>query len=503
MFDHFDAHRRRDGTVAEGQAADVAGDVEPRIARLFKAAIHRDVALRGEVMAIMAAAGADIEHGDVRRQGAGEGCDGAVDQVAVEILESGSHGAAGSQVEWGPMVESAGNFSIPGPHRGSRRHSISPTLNAVRIRPLDTLLNWSLRVAKAFDRRSDRLDELDPTAVRRVLLISSTALGDTALSTAAFAPLRRRFPAARLVALIHAPYVPLFRHCPELDEVIATHGAWRGFFPLLLRLRRQHPDLALILHGNEPQATPLAYLAGARWIVKLPNASNPFRFLHANREPPVAWSALGHGLNQRLRTVELVGADIAGARMALPVTAASTATVAALLAGAGLDGRRLIGFQCGASAGSRMWPAGHLVELGRRLLASHPDVAIALTGAPAERDYLAGISRAIGERCLVACDLPIENLPALIERFAVLVSGDTGTMHVAVAVATPTVCLFAVSDPATSGPAYDHELHIVIHRPCPDLAIGTKSDDARCIARIAVDEVLAAVERQLVVKGLR
>ena len=260
----------------------------------------------------------------------------------------------------------------------------------MRIRPLDTLLTWSLRVAKALDRRSDRLDEIDPAAIRHVLLISSTALGDAVLSTAAFAPLRRRFPAARIVALIHAPYVPLFRHCPELDEVIATRGAWRSFFPLLLRLRRQRPDLALLLHGNEPQATPLAYLAGARWIVKLPNASNPFRFLLANREPPVAWAALGHGLNQRLRTAELVGADVAGARMALPVTAAAAAIVAALLAGAGLAGRRLIGFQCGASAGSRMWPAAHFVELGRRLLAAHADVAIVLTGAPAERDYLAG-----------------------------------------------------------------------------------------------------------------
>jgi ADP-heptose:LPS heptosyltransferase len=367
----------------------------------------------------------------------------------------------------------------------------------VRIRPLDTLLTWSLRIAKALDRRTDRLGDIDPAAVHRVLLISSTALGDTVLSTAAFAPLRRRFPAARIAALIHAPYVPLFRHCPELDEVVPSRGAWRGFVGLAQRLRRERPDLALILHGNEPQATPLAYLAGARWIVKLPNASNPFRFLLANREPPVAWAELGHGLNQRLRTAALVSADVAGARMALPVTAAAVAAVDGFLAEAGLAGRRLIGFQCGASAASRMWPAAHFAELGRRLLASHTDATIVLTGSPAERDYLEGLRRDIGERCRVACELPIETLPALIDRLDVLVSGDTGTMHVAVATGTPTVCLFAVSDPATSGPAYDHELHSVIHRPCPDLAIGTKTDDPRCIARIGVDEVLSAVEKQL------
>lgn len=367
----------------------------------------------------------------------------------------------------------------------------------MRIRPLDTLLAWSLRLAKALDGRSDKLGDIDPAAVRGVLLISSTALGDAVLSTAAFGPLRRRFPAARIVALIHAPYVPLFRLCSELDAVIESRGAWRGFAALARRLRRERPDLALVLHGNEPQATPLCYLVGARWIVKLPNASNPFRFLLANREPPVAWSTLGHGLNQRLRTAELVGADVAGARMALPVTPATNRVVDEFIAGAGLAGRVLIGFQCGASAASRMWPSSHFAALARRLLAAHADAAIVLTGAPNERALLDAVAGDVGERCVTASELPIEALPALVTRLAVLVSGDTGTMHVAVATGTPTVCLFAVSDPATSGPAYDHELHIVIHRPCPDLAIGTKADDARCIARIAVEEVLAAVEQQL------
>jgi ADP-heptose:LPS heptosyltransferase len=331
-----------------------------------------------------------------------------------------------------------------------------------------------------------------------VLLISSTALGDTVLSTAAFAPLRRRFPRARIVALIHAPYVPLFRQCPELDEVIPAIGGYRDFLALAVRLRRRQTDLALILHGNEPQATPLAYLAGARWIVKLPNAGNPFRFLLANREPPVSWAELGHGLEQRLRTAALVGADITGARMALPVIASAQSPLDSFLAESGLAGRRLIGFQCGASGRSRMWPAASFITLGRQLLAAHGDLGIVLTGAPGEHDYLCEIAAGIGGGAAVAAgSLPLESLPALIGRLLLLVSGDTGTMHIAVALGTPTVCLFAVSDPATSGPAYDLERHIVIHHPCPDLAISTKSDDQRCIERIGVDEVFAAAVHQL------
>jgi ADP-heptose:LPS heptosyltransferase len=360
------------------------------------------------------------------------------------------------------------------------------------------LLYWSLRAARFFDARDDDPRQISAGSVRCVLLVSSTALGDTVLSTAAFLPIRRHFPAARIVALIHEPYVSLFRLCPELDEVIPSRGGYRGFFKLALRLRREQPDLALVLHGNEPQATPLAYLAGARWIVKLPNAGNPFRFLLANREPPVAWAELGHGLSQRLRTATLVGADVADARMAVPAVVAAPPLVDAFLARVRLDNRPLIGFQCGASSRSRMWPAPHFVQLGRQLLAAQPDLGIVLTGSPHEQAYLDAIARGIGDHVAVAAnELPLDALPELIGRLHLLVSGDTGTMHMAVALGTPTVCLFAVSDPATSGPAYDPERHEVIHRSCPDLAISTKSDDQRCIGRIEVDAVRAAVERQL------
>lgn len=355
------------------------------------------------------------------------------------------------------------------------------------------LLRWSLRALKALDGRDDDPRCLRAEDVRCVLLVSSTALGDTVMSTAAFGPLRRRFPVARIVALIHESCEPLFRHCAEIDETIAARGGWRDFAVLAARLRRRRPEVAVILHGNEPQATPLAYLAGARWIFKLPNARNPFRFLLANRAASAGEP--GHGLDLRLRTAALAGAAVAGARMKLPkVPGASERVEAFLLARDFAPGRR-VAMQCGASAASRMWPAEKFVVLGQRLRQIHPDIGIVLTGSPAERAYLDGIARGIGGAATIvtAGELPIECLPALVASCACLVTGDTGTMHVAFALEVPAVCLFAVSDPATSGPPYDHERHVVIHRPCPDLSIRTKSDDARCIARIEVDEVFAAV----------
>lgn len=367
----------------------------------------------------------------------------------------------------------------------------------MRLRIRESLLYWWLRLVKRFDRRTSGLVAFDPAAVRRILLVSTTALGDTVMSTAAICAVRRRYPDARLVGHFLAAHLPLFARMPQLDATIPYHGGYRRFFGTVAALRREHFDLALILHGNEPQATPMAYLAGIPFIFKLPNTSR-FRFLLANPAPVLTWSDLGSGYRQRLQVAELAGVDTHGARAQLPVTEDDRRAVASLLDSHGIvAGTLLIGLQTGASSRGRMWPATHFTELARALAARHAGCRFILTGTSAEAAYCSGIAETIGDAALVlAGEVPLPQLPALVQRLAVLVTGDTGTMHVAIAVGTPIVGLFAVSDPHVSGPAYDLDRHVTIHRPC-DKAIRSKSDDQTCIERINVDEVLDGVERVL------
>lgn len=368
----------------------------------------------------------------------------------------------------------------------------------MRLHPSEFLLYWLLRAAKRLDSRDNNLTCLDPSHVRRILLVSSTALGDTVLSTAAMIAVRRYFPTAHITALIHRDYAPLFQYADFLDGIIPYYGGWRRFFRTLLALRAAKPDLAMILHGNEPQATPLAYLAGARFIFKLPNTSR-FAFLLTNAHPRRGWADLPrHGMHVRLAIVELAGARIADARMYLPVPASAREHVAYWLAQHGVAATdTVIGLQAGASSRGRMWPVAHFIALAKMLLTMHFACRFVITGAPRERARCEAIAQGIGgAAALAAAALPIEALPALVERCAVLVTGDTGTLHVAVALGTPTVALFAVSDPAASGPAYDLDKHIVIYRPNAE-GVGSKTDDDYWMAQITPEEVFHAVKRQL------
>lgn len=367
----------------------------------------------------------------------------------------------------------------------------------MRLQIREHLLYWLLRLLKRVDRRDCGVTAFDPEQVRSILLVSSTALGDAALSTAAIAAVRQRYPHAHLVGLFNRAYLPLFAAMPELDAALGCSGGYRDLWTTTSRLRRHRPDLALILHGNEPQATPLAYLSGAHFIFKLPNTSR-FRFLLANSATVVPWSRLGHGLDQRLAVAALADARIP-AHMHVPEPAGTARHVEDWLRAHDCDAATpLIGLQLGASSAGRMWPGERFAALMAALVRQYPRTRFVLTGSPAEVGHCLEVAAtAPGRACVAAGALDLTCLPALLARCNCIVSGDTGTMHLAVAVGTPVVALFAVSDPATSGPAYDLDRHVVIYRPCPDLALNSKSGDQGCIARITAEEVRLGVTHVL------
>ena len=365
--------------------------------------------------------------------------------------------------------------------------------------PVDALLLAAMRGLHAFDRRERGGSAFDPERVRRILVVSSTAIGDTLLSTPAIRAARERYPKAEIAALFNAKTVDLFGNNPDVDEVVPYHGGYRRFFRTILALRRHRFDLALIFHGNEPQATPIAYLAGVPFIFKWPNTSEN-RFLLSNDGPVRTWDDFPHAVDQRLAVAALAKCDPKRRPMTLPLTEEGRRAVDRLLREEGVGGADLlVGFQCGASTLSRMWFPDRFAELGRRLVRGRDRVRILFTGSPAEREYCGSIARQIGERTIVAAGrLPLPAVPSLLARLHVLVTGDTGTMHMAGAVRTPIVGLFAVSDPSRSGPYYDLDRHVIVKKPrtCVD-CVSKRCTYQKCMEAIEVEEVFQAVMRIL------
>lgn len=373
----------------------------------------------------------------------------------------------------------------------------------MRLRLREPLLYRWLRLKRALDRRPRPASELGTPAIRRILAISCTALGDTLLSTPGLRALRQTYPQAHITLLVHPSLQQLFTGLAEVDELIPYDGKWRGFRRAAGQLKGF--DLAAILHGNEPQATPLAYLSGARHIFKLPN-NNRWNFLLSNQEPVLGWDDLGHGIDQRLAVARLAGAQGKfERRMTVPAHAEGRAAVDRALAERGWQDATIVAFQPGASTMSRRWPRSRFIAAAIALVKARPDLRFVVTGSPAEaglcQEVAAGIEAAVpfadGTRAWASAgQLPLIALPDLLHRASLLVTGDTGPMHLAVTVDTPVVALFAVSDPARSGPSYDLEKHVIIRkwRTCtPCLGKLCQYLEPLCMDNIQVNEVFEAI----------
>ncbi|HSB71896.1 MAG TPA: glycosyltransferase family 9 protein [Candidatus Methylomirabilis sp.] len=379
---------------------------------------------------------------------------------------------------------------------------------------LDGLVRWTTLGAHACGLFSTATGWL-PEELRRargILVVISTALGDSVSFTPALEALRAGLPHVPLVGLYHAAFAAMYREDPRLNAVIPYYGKYRRVAETVRALRQAGCDVALLAYMAEPDVVPLVGLGGCRWLLRMAGRDTVYRRMMANPEMLSPVQTAEHAVRRGLRTVEALGCPMTTERPRLPVREAARERVADRL------GRRRVrpdalrvGLHPGASVENKRWPGASFVALGRRLLARDISIHLVLTGGPGERELVRRIVADLGspERVTdVAGEVGIADLPALVASLDLLISADTGVAHVAYAVGTPSVTMFWRSDPAVSGPMHDLNRHVVVARQplCPPCRTRTCEYPA-CAESITPDHVLEValplLDRRAVVKESR
>ncbi|HXX52977.1 MAG TPA: hypothetical protein VEI28_00255, partial [Thermodesulfovibrionales bacterium] len=177
---------------------------------------------------------------------------------------------------------------------------------------------------------------------RRFVVISSTALGDTLLSTPAIKSLRKSFPEARITALFHKNIAPLFLHYNYIDKIIPYHGGYKRFFETAREIREEKPEVVLIFHGNGPQDIAFSVLSGAQFILKHPTKSSYRRYLAHEFE-----RTRRHTIEERLDLVRKIGGAVIDPLMEVPALTddCKREKISRLLG----EGGPIVGFQIGAA----------------------------------------------------------------------------------------------------------------------------------------------------------
>lgn len=319
---------------------------------------------------------------------------------------------------------------------------------------------------------------------RKIAIYSTTALGDFLLNTPAIMAIRRRFPSASITLVVNARNVQLVQGSDVFDDIVFWNGKLNGVLSLAKTLRAKALDATFILHSRAPYDIVTATLARSPLIFKDVyfndyHGQDSFvlgRFLsYYYDHRTVADASL---IKKKLNQMSLLGIHSRSPEMFIPVryTPEKVRNVT-------------LGVHLGASSGERCWPVEHFVQVIRRVLAGFPDVDVALLGGNGEAERNRLCLALLGDTDNRVRDFAgktsLKQLTEKISSLSCLLVGDTGPMHIAIAVRTPVVALFP-SHLAAEGtrPLQDTDLHQVII---------SRSETEDNIGLIGVDEVSEAV----------
>jgi heptosyltransferase-1 len=348
----------------------------------------------------------------------------------------------------------------------------------------------------------------------KVLIVRLGSMGDLVHALPVAAAIRDAWPTARLDWLVDARYVDILRYVPVLDRriVVSTAGrrleqtmleagdanyAGKRRIPAALRdLRRERYDVALDLQGLIKSAA-FSRLAGARRTIGFTR-----RFL---REPAASIfygetvdpTGAVHVVDKNLAVLLPLG--IAASARRFPLEAPSSTardTVRVQLNRQGVTRFALL--NPGAAWPNKRWPPDRFAAVASWLRRAHGMTSVVLWG-PAE----GGLARIVVDEAdgsaVLAPPTNVGDLLAIAKEASLVVSGDTGPLHLAAACGVPAVALFGPTDPGRNGPWALDDIslsrfdHCVCHyqRRC--------RRRVACIEEITVEDVRGAIDRRLAI----
>jgi len=279
--------------------------------------------------------------------------------------------------------------------------------------------------------------EPPPRQARLILVFSTTGLGDGLFDSAAIRSLKLGHPAAKLIVCAHRARQSVALHNPYVDEVAPFGKSPFRQFRLLWRFQRERPDLLVVLHANE-EVCPLAYCINRHAVVALSNLNEKYAFLAAH---PVKVQDAQHAVLLPLKVAEYAGGSAVAPRMIYEVKAGELVAIRARFS-SWIDSPYVV-LQTGGGRTLfwRDWPVEHYVTVIRWLTGHFPHQVI-LTGGVENLERAKAMERECPGVVNLAGKTTIAETAALLHLTKMLLTTDTGVMHLGFAVGCPVVCLF-------------------------------------------------------------
>jgi len=377
---------------------------------------------------------------------------------------------------------------------------------------------------------------------KRFLVVSTTGLGDSLWASPAIEALRARYPSAYIALLTSPIGKEVFAYSPHLNEIFSftkppIFSAVRFFF----FLKKRNIDTVFFFHASQRIVFLLCFLLRAREYIgtKGQNKGLDHLFTHIIEPAPIyrnnlknrvlapsalpqnfdahsrlalrQWSLAPHQnseelpcqipdssgcfgiheIERRLKIVEVVGAQPSTPSL-LKIFLSEEDDKKALqwIEQQNLKGRLLIAIHPGAKDKFKQWPLEHFVCLGKQLQ-EKTGATLLITGTPEENLLTTSIAEKI-PGALAVHNLPLRTFAALLKQCRLMISNDTGPMHVSFAIKTPTIALFTPTDPLLCGPYHAMHAYVIQKPPTCTPCLRKQCKEPFCLLQISIKEVLDA-----------
>lgn len=333
------------------------------------------------------------------------------------------------------------------------------------------------------------------SGLRSILVVSIAGIGNTILATPLLRALRQHYPAARIDLLVwnRVAGTPV-DGSGVVDHVLTVPRRTVDRLRVLFGLRAAHYDLALtVFPSNKPAYHVFAFLTGARMRVAHAYRGGWRRgeWLLTDR---IAAQERLHDVDQNLALLGLLGISPAVSERVpfFHVGKEDHAWADAWIRDQHLEGTCLVGMHPGAGTDisvmhwqglHKRWPMERFADVARRLIRDN-GCTVLLTGGPEEEILKEEVRQASGvSGRVLAVSATLPRTAALLSRCSLMISNDSGLMHVAAAVGVPVLAIFGPTQAGRTAPVGAR--HRVVRKgspcsPCLKYPFSSASSRIRC-----------------------
>ncbi len=340
---------------------------------------------------------------------------------------------------------------------------------------------------------------------KRILLVRTDRLGDVVLTTPAVKAVRLAYPDAYIAMMVKADTALAVKGNPYLDEVIVydkdgRHKSVLSSVRFAIGLRKKRFDVAIIFDPSN-RAHIIPYLAG---IPRRIGYNENLPFLLTDRVKNVKHEGKKHEVDYSLDMLKVLGIEARDREPYIAVDSASAAFIDSLLASHGIAKEdRIVTLHPGASCPSKIWPPERFAAAADELILRYGlKIAVFSGNDNRGKACVDSVKKIMSQEAVfLRGELNLSQTIALIKRSALLISNDSGPVHIAVAVKTPVVAIFGRKQPGLSplrwGPIGKDD--IILHKDvgCLECLAHNCKMDFKCLLAIEPGEVIAAAGKLL------